>query len=94
MNAKTNAVYVRNITKMGVQKKLNSKIGEKYMKPKTQGHTPRPRLYNRSTLYLRREDFSEYGLSLGIWEALTLDLSLPSNTEEVEISVVSARKVN
>lgn len=53
------------------------------MKTKTPTHT----------LNIRREDLSEYGLSLGIWEILTDDMGLPANTSEVEITISAARKV-
>ena len=60
------------------------------MKTLTKGVKKQP---HQPTVHLRREDFSEYGLSLGLWEALTDDLGLPGNTAEVEITIVRARKV-
>lgn len=44
------------------------------------------------TVILEREDFSEYGLSLGIWECLVDDMGLPINTRSVRITFTAAKE--
>jgi len=48
---------------------------------------------DRKTHILRREDFTDYALDLGIWEGLTKDHGVSPTAKEIEIEVVAVRRV-
>ena len=76
--------------------KQEKSIGERgALMPPPSKYTPGPKKQPKAkTVILTREDFSEYGLSLGLWETFVDDMGLPLATREVEITITKARRVS